>query len=285
MKYRSKKTLITKASGEKNVFSEEKLRNSLLHSGASPEVVDAIIAQIISRLYDGIPTSEIYGMAFRLLKRRKKGPAAKYKLKNAIMELGPTGFPFEQFIARVFQRMGFETQTGKILEGRCVQHEVDVVARKGPEQQLIECKFHQQKGIFCDVKIPLYIHSRFNDIEQQLSQTEDGKTWSFTGWVATNTHFTKDAIAYGLCAGLRLLGWDFPAKESLRELIDQYGLHPITSLTTLTQYDKQQLLEQKIVLCSELSEHEALLKKIIHEERLKRVKAECAHLAGKMKAV
>jgi hypothetical protein len=276
-----KETFITKASGERHMFSEDKLRNSLLRSGASPQVIDAIMAEVIASLYDGITTAKIYGIAFRMLRQRRKGPAARYKLKNALMELGPTGFPFEQFIARVFQQLGFETQTGKLLEGKCVRHEVDVVANKGTEQQLIECKFHQQKGICCDVKIPLYIHSRFADIEARLSKTEEGKSWSFTGWVVTNTHFTKDATTYGLCAGLRLLGWDFPAKGSLRELVDQYDLHPLTCLTTLTRQEKQQLLEKRIVLCSELKDHEALLKNMIHGERLEKLKTECAGLASR----
>lgn len=270
---------IIKASGEQCSFSEEKLRNSLLRSGAASEVVDSIMKQIIPQLYNGISTTAIYNLAFRLLKQRRKGPAAKYKLKNALMELGPTGFPFEQFIARVFQKMGFETHTGQILEGKCVQHEVDVIAKKDRERLLVECKFHQQKGILCDVKIPLYIHARFNDIEMQLQPVKDTKA-SFTGWLVTNTNFSKDAIAYGTCAGLRLLGWDFPGKESLRILIDRYGLHPLTCLTTLTRQEKQLLLEKKIVLCSELLLNEALLTNIIHQERWGNVKAECAHLAA-----
>lgn len=270
---------ITKASGEQCPFSEDKLRNSLLRSGAASEVVDSIIKQIIPQLYNGISTTAIFNLAFRLLKQRRKGPAAKYKLKNALMELGPTGFPFEQFIARVFQKMGFETQTGQILDGKCVQHEVDVVAQRDSERLLAECKFHQQKGTLCDVKIPLYIHARFSDIEMQLQQ-EDAKASFFTGWLVTNTKFSKDAIAYGTCAGLRLLGWDFPGKESLRRLIDRYGLHPLTCLTTLTRQEKQLLLEKKIVLCSELLLNDTLLTNIIHQERWGKVRAECAHLAA-----
>lgn len=279
MKHLSKASFVTKASGEQHVFSEAKLRKSLLHAGATAKAVDAIVAQIVSRLYDGISTSEIYGMAFRLLKQRKKGPAAKYKLKTAIRELGPTGFPFEHFIARVFQSLGYDTQVSVLIAGKCVRHEVDVVAQKGREQYFIECKFHQQKGNCCDVKVPLYIHSRFNDIVEAIS-VKSGTALAYNGWVVTNTHFTKDAVAYGLCAGLQLLGWDFPVKDSLKELIDRHRLHPITSLTTLTQSEKQQLLEKDIVLCSELFEHEPLLKNIVHTERLEKVRTECLHLAG-----
>jgi len=279
MKRRHKETIIIKASGARQPFSADKLKHSLLRSGATEEVVNAIIAQITPKLYDGITTADIYNMAFRLLKQRRKGPAAKYKLKTALMELGPTGFPFEQFVARIFQQMGFETQTGSILEGKCVRHEVDVLAWKGAERHLVECKFHQQKGICCDVKIPLYISARFNDIAQQLLQPGKEHMPPFTGWVATNTHFSADALAYGQCAGLHLLGWDFPAKGSLKDLIDEYGLHPLTCLTTLTRQEKQLLLEKRIVLCAELAGHETLLRGMIHEERLQKLKAECAHLA------
>ncbi|WP_118953481.1 restriction endonuclease [Taibaiella helva] len=280
MRHQPKETMITKASGERLAFSAKKLKDSLLRSGAPPGIIDDIIIQITSRLYDGIPTAKIYSMAFQLLKQQKKGPAAKYKLKNALMELGPTGFPFEQFIARIFRKMGFATSTGKVLEGKCVRHEVDVVAQKDHEQYLVECKFHQQRGIYCDVKIPLYISARFNDIEQVLSGKVKNKTLTFQGWVVTNTHFTKDAIAFGMCAGLNLLGWDFPVRDNLKELIDRYGLHPLTCLTTLTQQEKQEFLQRNMVLCSELMEHEAILENKFSAERVEKIKAECAHLAS-----
>lgn len=278
------KTLITKASGEPNIFSAEKLRNSLLRSGASKQIVDDIVEKIIDELYDGMPTSQIYGKAFKLLKQHKRGPAAKYKLKAAIMELGPTGFPFEQFVARVFESMGYTTLTGQILDGKCVTHEVDVIAKKGIEESLIECKFHQQRGVCCDVKIPLYISARFQDIQlQRNSISPTNSSQPFKGWLVTNTHFTKDAIAYGLCAGLALMGWDYPAKNSLRELIDKNGLHPLTSLTTLTKYEKQQLLEKKLVLCSDLEEHWDMVGRIVHQERLLKVQEECRHLSQNQK--
>lgn len=282
MKNKRKTAFVIKASGEKHKFSEDKLRASLLRSGADKPVVDAIINQVISKLYDGISTSEIYGIAFRKLKQYKKGPAAKFKLKNAIMELGPTGFPFEQFIARIFQCLGYKIQTGVLISGKCVKHEVDVVAKKSQEHNLIECKFHQKKGIFCDVKIPLYVSARFLDIESAGGSEKEinQAPTPFKGWLITNTHFTKDAIAYGLCAGLNLIGWNFPEKGSLRELIDQYGLHPITSLTTLTRQEKLKLLERNIVLCSELITEEKVLETIIPAKRINNVHKECNQLAG-----
>lgn len=269
---------ILKASGKREPFSVNKLRGSLLRSGASLDDVEQIENKVMEDFYDGISTAEIYRKAFNLLKQKRKGHAAKYKLKNSIMELGPTGFPFEKFIARLFQRMGYVAETGKILFGQCVDHEVDVVAYKEDEQLLMECKFHQQKGTVCDVKIPLYISARFKDIKEKMDASSTNEKEYFDGWLITNTHFTKDAMAFGLCSGLKLMSWDFPENKSLKFLIDRYGLHPVTSLTTLTKYEKQQLLEKGIVLCSDLADNQAMLKYLIHLDRVVKVNEECSHL-------
>lgn len=269
---------ILKASGKREPFSADKLRRSLLRSGASLDDVQEIENKVTEDFYDGISTAEIYRKAFNLLKQKRKGHAAKYKLKNAIMELGPSGFPFEKFIARLFQRMGYVAETGRILHGRCVDHEVDVVAHKDNVQLMIECKLHQQKGTVCDVKIPLYISARFRDISEQIDIAPVHQKSRPEGWLVTNTHFTKDAITYGLCAGLKLMSWDFPETRSLKMLIDKYGLHPVTCLTTITKYEKQQLLEKGVVLCSDIADNQDLLKHIIHPDRAVKVNDECRHL-------
>ena len=251
--------LITKASGENVVFSESKLRSSLLRAGASEEQITIIVAQISEKLYDGISTQEIYRMAFNLLKQGTKRVAAKYQLKRAIMELGPSGFPFEKYIAEILKTQGYRVKVGEIVRGQCVNHEIDVIAEKGEQHFMIECKYHNQPGTVCDVKIPLYIQARFKDVEAAWVKIPGHGTKFHQGWVVTNTRFTIDALQYGNCAGLNLLGWDYPHGNSLRNQIDKLKLYPITCLTTLTQAEKQTLLDKRIVLCKELCEDDRLL--------------------------
>ena len=159
------KVSIIKASGEVMPFYSERLKRSLLKAGASEAQADTIVLQVQEKLYNGILTKEIYQQAFQLLKDSSRPVAAKYKLRRAIMELGPSGFPFEKYVAEIFRRKGYSVQTGKIVQGHCVKHEVDVIAEKENRYLMIECKFHNQTGIACDVKIPLYINSRFKDLE------------------------------------------------------------------------------------------------------------------------
>tara|TARA_R110002167_G_scaffold52631_8_gene151756 strand:- start:327 stop:1169 length:843 start_codon:yes stop_codon:yes gene_type:complete len=243
---------IVKSSGEKVKFSIGKLRNSLKHSGAD----DALVAQIVDRvrdeLYQGISTKEIYNRAFALLKKKKSVFASKYKLKRAIYELGPTGFPFEKFISAILSYSGYNTQVGKIMPGICVTHEIDVYAEKNGIVTIVECKFHNEEGRNCNVKVPLYINSRYQDVKQQWEKG-NAKTKTFDkGWVATNTRFTEDAIIYGNCVGLNLLSWDYPLDNGLKDRIDRLGLYPITVSHLLTGREKEFLLGRDIVLCRQL---------------------------------
>jgi hypothetical protein len=243
---------IIKSSGEKVKFSLHKLRNSLKRSGADDKAIAHILNIVRDELYQGISTREIYNRAFALLKTKKSVFASKYKLKKAIYELGPTGFPFERFVASILQYSGYQVEVGQIIQGMCVSHEVDVVARKNSDYLVIECKFHSEEGRNCNVKVPLYIHSRFRDIEAH--HENNGKMIPNEGWVVTNTRFTKDAIQYGKCAGLYLLSWDYPIEDSLKDRIDRLGLYPITVSTLLTNREKQFLLSRDIVLGKQLIE-------------------------------
>ncbi len=275
-----KKVIITKASGEREVFDESRLRRSLELSGANDVVISQIIRKIENNLYDGISTREIYQKAFSLLRKSSRSTAARYKLKKAIYELGPTGFPFEKFIAAILRYQGFETITNVILKGHCISHEIDIVAEKGKKHFIVECKFHGDQGRFCDVKVPLYIHSRFQDITREWRKHPDNRRSKIhQGWIFTNTRFTTDAIKYGRCSGLMLVSWDYPKRGSLKERIDLSGLHPITCLTTLSRKEKKALLEEGRVLCRELCEDPKALSAVgVDSKKQKKVLEEVREL-------
>ncbi|MEC3966425.1 ATP cone domain-containing protein [Flagellimonas halotolerans] len=250
---------ITKSTGEKVDFSMEKLKNSLQFSGASEALVEDIVQRVQDELYQGISTREIYNRAFALLKKKESVYASKYKLKKAIYELGPTGFPFEKFISGILHYSGYQTKVGEVLQGSCVSHEIDVLALKNETLNIIECKFHSEDGLKCNVKIPLYIHSRYQDVKLPL-ESQNNKDFKETkGWLATNTRFTQDALEYGKCVGLYLLSWDYPHGNGLKERIDRLRLYPITVSTLLSNREKQFLLQRDMVLCRQLIKNSFLL--------------------------
>ncbi len=251
--------IITKRSGEKAIFDPEKLKHSLKRSGAKDQVIQEVADLVLSKLHKGMSTKQIYKMAFALLRKKSRPVAARYKLKKAIQELGPTGYPFEKYVSELLNFAGYTTQVGRTVQGNCVDHEVDVLAYKGKERLMIECKFHSDHGRNCDVKVPLYIQSRFKDVERKWRHQEKTKDEVHKGGIFTNTRFTDDALQFGKCMGLMLVSWDYPQQGSLRERIDHSGLHPITCLTTLRKKEKDELLMDNHVLCATLIQHSDLL--------------------------
>jgi Holliday junction resolvase-like predicted endonuclease len=253
------KMKIVKASGEETLYDRQKIALSLERAGASREAIQEVLAETEKELFDGIHTKALYKIVYRNLKKFSHNTAGRYNLKNAIMELGPTGFPFEKFVAALLEAEGYQTVTGQIVQGHCVTHEIDVIAEKGDNHFMMECKFHSSVGNACDVKTALYVHARFLDIEKKWLKRAGYSQKFYQMWLVTNTRLTGDAEKYGRCVGLGLLSWNYPKESSLRVRIDANGLHPVTCLTSLTRSEKQALLRKNIVLCRTVCEHPDVL--------------------------
>lgn len=271
------KLLIRKSDGALVPFSIEKLEKSLFRSGASPELIEKITEEIAGIRPELLTTRYVYKRAFQLLRKSSYQLAARYKLKKAILELGPTGYPFEEYVGHLFAFQGFETETGVVLPGKRVTHEVDVWAKNHEVQYIVECKHHRTPGYKSDIKVVLYVHSRFNDVISQLRKKQP-TNMSYQCWIVTNTRFTADAIDYASGENIKLMSWDFPGKGSIRERIDISGLYPITCLCSLTKAEKQVLLNQKTVLCKEIVEQPELINFIRPNKRPK-VLEECESLS------
>ena len=245
--------------GEIVEFEISKLENSLRNSGAGEQSLKRVLETILPKCFDGITTGELYRMAFEELKKISNSVAARYSLKKALLELGPAGFYFEQWIARVFQNIGYKTETGQLIKGHAVTHEADVIAKKDDKTYWVECKFRNAEDTKISVTTPMYVLSRIKDISNIQYNLFGTKTEFTDGWLITNTYFTKDSIAFSEYYGLRLLSWDYPKDKNIKSLVDQNALYPITCLTTLDGKQKQKLLEEKCVLAKELFNNQNLL--------------------------
>ncbi len=263
------KFIIRKASGDEEPFSEEKLRYSLKKAGVVGPVADRIIEHVSREAKEGMRSSDIHRHVINLLKHETKGLAARYNLKRAIMDLGPTGHPFEKFVGELLKTEGYAVQTNVVTQGKCVTHEIDVAGSKDGKRVMVECKFHNQPGTKSDVKTALYVRARFEDVASQFNEA----------WLVTNTKLTSDAIRFSNCSGMRVIGWNYPHEASLQHLIEAFGLHPITSLVTPTQEEKRRLVGAGITLVRQLREDEKVTAAIgISESRAARIKEEAMQL-------
>lgn len=254
--------IITKQDGAREEFNSFKLRRSLLRAGASEKASGDVVSQIERGLKEGMGTGEIYKRAFSLLKKMKGTTASRYSMKRAVLALGPSGYPFEDFVAEIFKRKGFKTSVGKIIKGVCVEHEVDVIAKKGNGDCIeAELKFHNKLGLKSDLKVALYVHARFEDIRK--AEKKRGKTDCIKkGWLITNTKFTSNAIKYGKCVGLNMVSWNYPSRGNLQDMIEETGVQPITALTTISKKNAANLMRNKVVLCRNVRGNEHIMRSV-----------------------
>lgn len=266
---------IRKTTGDKELFSIEKLKKSLERAGVEAATAE-VIAKDVSQKEEVETTVDVHKEAYKKLKEKYRPVAARYNLKRALKALGPSGYPFEQFFARLLNARGYKTSTNRTVRGMCIAHEVDVMAYKDKKHFIFECKFHNNLGYKSDVQTALYMKARFDDIKARWEQVHEGRDEHLHKlWIVTNTQFTSQAREYARCAGIELMSWRYPQGRSLAELIDKTGLHPVTAITKLNRRQKDYLINHGLVLCREVLQKKALLKKAgVHGHKLDQVIAE-----------
>jgi len=242
---------IKKASGITEDFNPDKLRASLIRSGAERDQAEEVISLMLPEIQPYTSTKKIFRLARKYLRQFNRSTVLRYSLKKSLLRLGPSGYPFEKYVGELFKNYGYRVNTGVLLEGKCVTHEVDVFAFNDNEIRLVECKYRNRAENAPDVKVAMYFDSRFRDLRAGMKPRYPGK--SFSGWLVTNTRFTDDAIKYAVCSGLRLMSWRYPGKGSLEQMIEEKKLYPVTVIPGLTSGQTRQLFERKIILMKDLA--------------------------------
>ncbi|MGD0328210.1 MAG: restriction endonuclease [Minisyncoccia bacterium] len=250
---------IVKADGSNEIFDRTRLVISLMRAGAGKHAAEHIAETITNTITQGASSKEIYARAFTLLRKEGRPIAARYALRRALLELGPTGHPFEDFVSHLYRAEGWQVETRKILQGKCVAHEIDLYASH-PEQGVYlaaELKYHNDPSYKTDLKVALYVKSRFDDVFSCDAATRTCQI--DRGLLVTNTKFTSEAIAYAECAGVELLGWGYPIDDNLFMRMSRAKVYPITTLTGLSRTEKRLFIEQGIIAVDEIARDHRLL--------------------------
>lgn len=242
---------VIKASGSVETLNLDKLKASLTRSGADSIKADEIIDLLLKDLGPLTSTKKIYRLAKKYLRQINHASGLRYSLKRALLRLGPSGYPFEKYFGAILENYGYDVQVGVFLEGRCVRHEIDVLAVNDRKVSLFECKYRNKPGNTIDIKVAMYVHSRFQDLKQTVKAQFPGKT--FHGSIVTNTRFTSDAEKYAKCTGLKLKSWRYPGDKSLESMIEAKRLYPVTIISGIKSGLVKTLIEQNIILLKDLA--------------------------------
>jgi hypothetical protein len=264
--------IVKKSEGGEELFESQKLINSLKKAGVAESKINQILSEVETYLHPEITSNEIYKIAFSKLKKEGSASAVRYSLRRSLLSLGPTGFPFEVYVSKLFENQGYKTETGQILKGYCVDHEIDVVAWNEDELILIETKFHNQLDLKTDLKVALYVKARFDDLKNEYFNFSEKPQKPNKIIILNNTKFTAQALQYAKCSGVDLIGWDFPKNKNLYRLIEDTGMYPLVSLTSLSKEDKIKLIQSGLFDAKSLREKSEILNNIgLSEKKIQKI--------------
>lgn len=238
---------VVKGSGAREKFSDEKVLRTIRRIGVPQELEQKVLSSVKENLTRDTPTSEVYKKINEFLNTQDLGVASlKLNLKKALFELGPTGYPFEKYLGKIFETQGYVAEVGTTLQGECVTHEIDILLERKGIREIVEAKFHNQPGSRTDVQAALYTYARYLDVKDRNN---------ISGvWIVTNTKLTLDAVHYAKCKGMHAIGWNYPEDNSLQDFVEKPNLYPITILNSLKLHTQNRLVENGIVLVSDFLE-------------------------------
>lgn len=245
---------IIKSSGQSEKFKVQKLVDSLIRSGASEDVALDIARRVESQIKPSMHTRHIHRIARKMLRRYSKAADMRYSIKRAIYMLGPAGYQFEKYFAGILKAYGYSAETNRFLKGYCITHEVDIFAVRNNTGGVIECKYHSNAGTPTDVKIALYVYSRFMDIKKASKLNHENGVSIDKGWLVTNTRCTSDAITYARCVGLKIVSWKYPDENSLERMIENKKLYPVTILSSIRKTSLDTLFKHDFILARDIAD-------------------------------
>ena len=238
--------------------------------GATREIAEAIGEKIEMNVYNGIETRKILQMIFRQLTKYK--PAIKHQidLRKALSLMKPAP-DFERFIQILLSEHGYEVTPNRIIRGKCVEHEVDAIARKNGETYIVEVKHHFSYHTSTGLDVSRIARAVFEDVTEGfklgLNNLKVDKAM-----IICNTKLSEHAKRYAKCRGIHHIGWSSPSDRDLQTMIEEKKLYPITYLKGLNTATRKKLASAGIVLLKQLTAKnpgELRRETGIHKETLK----------------
>lgn len=260
---------VIKMNGEVDKYDPEKVKRSCLRAGVSAETAEKVIDEVSKKIYDGIPTGKLFKIVHNLLANEEEHLAARYNLKEAVSNMDSDCFEFEYYITRLLSRCGYDARHSPEpkIQGRCSDHEIDVVVKKDKELALVECKHHFRSHTYTGLDVPMRQWSRLDDVQNADKNNDKGTVPATLAWVITNTKYSEHAITYARCKGIKMTGWNFPHSQGLNDLIEVHKAYPL-SMISMPKWARQKLIDEKIydVLDLKNASTEALKRTGLKEE-------------------
>jgi len=219
--------------------------------GATRAVAESIAEEIETRIYDGIETKKILQMIFRSLRKHKPVIRHQIDLRKALSLLNPAP-DFERFIQLLLSEHGYEVTPNRIIRGRCVEHEVDAVARKNGKTCIVEVKHHFKYHTPTNLDVSRISRAVFEDVTEGYELGLNNLKIDYA-MIVCNTKLSEHAKRYADCRGISHIGWSSPPNHDLQTMIEEKKLYPITFLKGLNAETRNKLASNGVILLRQLT--------------------------------
>ena len=244
------RVFVTKADGSKQLFDKEKVVRTCLRMGASRALASEVAEKVESRVYEGMPTARVLHLIFRFMREDKPGVRHLIDLRKGL-SLMSSKPEFEEFVRVLLKYQGFEVSSNQILKGRCGEHEVDAIARKGDVTYFVEAKHHLSYHALIGLDESRIARAVLEDVNENFEPTKTVVRID-KAMIVTNSRYSEHAIKYGRCRGIVQSGWNYPVNQGIEKVIEEKGLHPLSCLRGLRDEDRFRLVDSGLVLIRQL---------------------------------
>ena len=248
--------MVKKADGSLQPFDREKVVRTCLRMGANRQVAYEVAERVERKLYNGIPTAQVLRIIFKLMRRHKPGVGNLFDLRKGL-SLMSSKPEFEVFVRAILERNGFEVSSNQILQGKCVHHEVDGLARKGGVTYFVEAKHHVNYHTPTGLDESRIARAVLEDVVEGYALGKSNSKLD-RAMIVTNTRFSEEAAKYGRCRGILQIGWSSPVDNGLQNLVAGLNLLPLSCVKGLSVDARLRLADVGIVLFEQIANEDVI---------------------------
>ena len=246
---------VRKADGRLEPYDRSKVLRTLLHLGFDRSKAEQLEKAVSEKVYDGMPTSEILSLIYELAREFRPEIAHLRDIREAISAMRPKP-DFEEYARMVLRAAGYLVEPGRVLEGRCVSHEIDGIAFREDEAYVVEVKHHVNHHAYTGLGTVLELWAALEDLKEGFRLGLH--PYHFTSAILVcNTKISLHAERYARCKRIMYMGWRYPRAFALSDIVSEKKLYPITMLKTLPQAVIEKLGDRGVVTLDQLRKMES----------------------------
>ncbi len=241
---------VRKFDGSLEAYNRQKVTVFCRRMGASPQEAEAIADRVEARLVDEIPTKRILQLARRYLRQHRPDTKLHHDLRSAICLLRPKP-DWELFVRLLMSDVGYTVEGNRVLQGKCVENEIDGILRTPSQTIMLEVKHHVDPHTKTSLDIPRQVWATYTDLREGFHLAYHDVNFT-DALIVCNTKFSDEGKQFADCQGIGHLSWKNPLERGLEVLIEEENCYPLTMLPAVDRNTEAALGDHGIVLLKQL---------------------------------